>query len=67
VILRPSLAEMLGIVPALSLALLSLAGIVVLAITRAPFSGAVPWAGLALSLGLAFALPRRRSARPSVS
>jgi hypothetical protein len=67
VIFHPSLAEMLGMVPALSMALLAVAGIVVLAISRAPFSGAIPWAGLLLAIVLARALPRHRSQSPSPS
>jgi hypothetical protein len=60
VIYRPSLAEMLGMVPALSMALLVGSGIVVLAVARAPFSGALPWLSVALSIGLALLMPRAR-------
>jgi hypothetical protein len=63
-----SLAEMLGMVPALALALLALIGIVVLAVARSPFSGTLAWVslGLAVLLGAVLrvlswrALPRGR-------
>jgi hypothetical protein len=57
VIFRPSLAEMLGMVPALSMALLACSGIVVLAVARASFSGELPWVSVAFSIGLAFLIP----------
>ncbi|MEA2486086.1 MAG: hypothetical protein QOD46_1197, partial [Actinomycetota bacterium] len=66
VIFRPSLAEMLGMVPALSMALLAGSGIVVLAVARAPFSGALPWESVALAIGLALLMPRARRGRPQV-
>jgi Na+/phosphate symporter len=45
-----SFAEMLGLVPALSMALLALIGIIVLAIVRAPFSGPLAWVCVALAI-----------------
>jgi hypothetical protein len=60
---RASLAEMLGMVPALALLLLVLIGIAVLAVARSPFSGTLAWVslGLALLLGGALRLWSRRS------
>jgi hypothetical protein len=63
-IFRPSLIEMLGMIPALSMALLASAGILVLAVARAPFSGAAPWASVALAVGLALLAPRAGKRRP---
>jgi hypothetical protein len=53
------LPDMLGMVPALSMALLSLVGIVVLALTRSPFSGSTAWLCVALCLVLAALLRMR--------
>jgi hypothetical protein len=44
-------AEALGMVPALSVALLALAGIGVLAVARSPFSGGLVWTALAGAVG----------------
>jgi hypothetical protein len=60
-----SVGEMLGIVPALSIALVAFSGILVLAVARSPFTGAVPWITLALAIALATLAPgwpRRRRA-----
>jgi hypothetical protein len=48
-----SVAEILGLVPALSMAFLALIGIAALAFTRSPFTGLTAWlcAGLAVVLG----------------
>jgi hypothetical protein len=54
-----SVAEMLGIVPALSIALVAFSGILVLAVARSPFTGAVPWITLALAIALATLAPGR--------
>jgi hypothetical protein len=56
---RASFGEMLGLVPALSLALLSLIGIPVLGITRSPFSGVIAWLCLALAVLLGASLRMR--------
>jgi hypothetical protein len=66
VIFRPSLMEMVGMVPALSMALLALAGIVVLAVARSPFSGAFPWVSVGLSVGFALLMPRARTGHREV-
>ena len=61
---RASFGEMLGLVPALSLALLSLIGIPVLGITRSPFSGVIAWLCLALAVLLGASLRvRARNSR----
>ena len=55
-------ADALGMVPALSMALLTMAGIVVLAIVRSPFSAVWAWVTFALTLVLsAGMLVRSRS------
>jgi hypothetical protein len=61
-----SVAEMLGMVPALSMALLALIGIAALAITRSPFTGLVAWicVGVAVLIG-AMLRVRSRSSLPS--
>jgi Na+/phosphate symporter len=57
-----TLAELLGLVPALSLVALGLAGTVALAFVRAPFSAPLAWAVVvALSVVLTPAAARRRS------
>jgi hypothetical protein len=57
-----SFAEMLGLVPALSMAFLALIGIAALAIIRSPFSGPVAWVCLALAVAASGSL-RLLSAR----
>jgi hypothetical protein len=44
--------EVIGMVPALSIGLLTLAGIVVLAIVRSPLDGIVPWLVLVVAVGI---------------
>jgi hypothetical protein len=46
-----TLGEAVGMVPALSIAMLTLTGIVLLAIVRSPLDGIVPWLGLAVAIG----------------
>ncbi|MEA2505929.1 MAG: hypothetical protein QOH48_547 [Actinomycetota bacterium] len=60
-----SFAQRLGLVPALSAALLALTGIVILAIVRSPFSGVIPWLCLAVTTLLSALLwARSRSSLP---
>ncbi|HEX2056885.1 MAG TPA: hypothetical protein VHI71_00810 [Actinomycetota bacterium] len=62
------LSDALGLVPALAIALLALAGIVVLALARSPFGAALEWVSLALALvvsGFAFLRARRTPAVPA--
>jgi hypothetical protein len=58
-----SLADALGMVPALSMALATLAGIAVLAVARGPFTATWAWVayGLALVAGVAMLLRARAS------
>ena len=53
------LPEALGLVPALSAALLAISGVIVLAVTRASFSMALAWVTLAVAAAAGFALARR--------
>jgi uncharacterized membrane protein SirB2 len=53
---RPSLAEAVGMAPALSSALLVLAGIAVLAVLASPFSSSATWLSVALATGLGVVL-----------
>ena len=64
VLRNASLADALGLVPALSLAVLSLVGVVVLAVMRAPFSGTLAWmtAGAAVVVAIIFRIGPRRQA-----
>jgi hypothetical protein len=64
---HPSLGEMLGMVPAISMAMLTLSGIFVLAIARAPFSGVIPWLSLAVAVGTPLLVPLPPRVRPSRS
>jgi hypothetical protein len=61
-------ADAVGLAPALALAQLSVAGIVILALVRSPFSGGVAWLSLllALAVGLVWAFERWRLGRASV-
>jgi hypothetical protein len=47
-----TIAEAIGMVPALSIGLLTLTGIVVLAIVRSPLDGIVPWLVLVVAAGI---------------
>jgi hypothetical protein len=58
-----SFAEMLGVVPALSMALLALIGIAALAIVRAPFSGSLAWVCVAIAIAVGAFLRVARSRR----
>lgn len=60
------LSDALGLVPALSAALLALSGVVVLAIARAPFGAALEWVAYALALVVAGVL-FLRGRRPAVA
>jgi hypothetical protein len=55
------LSDALGLVPALAAALLALAGVVVLAIARAPFGAGLQWVAYVVALGAAVALSLRGS------
>ena len=65
----PEFPEALALVPALSMALLSLAGVIVLAVIRSPFSTPVAWASAAVAalggaaLWFFFGRPARESGR----
>jgi hypothetical protein len=59
-----TLADALGLVPALGLALASVIGVIVLAVMRAPFSGSLAWMTALATCVLAFILrigPRRQA------
>jgi hypothetical protein len=62
---QPGLPEVIGMVPSLALGILTLAGVVTLAVFRSPFSGALAAVALGIALlasGVAFVLSGRRPA-----
>ncbi|MGH2808706.1 MAG: hypothetical protein ACRDKT_15685 [Actinomycetota bacterium] len=56
-------AQAVGLVPALSIALLAVVGIVVLAVAQAPFSSAIAWISLVLAVVLGVVLAVRSGSR----
>jgi len=58
-----TVGEAVGMVPALSIAVLTLTGIVVLSVVRSPLDGVVPWLILVVGVGIG-ALLRTRPAEP---
>jgi hypothetical protein len=56
-------AQAVGLVPALSIALLALVGMIVLAVAQAPFSSAIAWISLALAVALGALLAVRSGSR----
>jgi len=62
-----SMADAVGLGPALSVAFLTLAGILVLAVARSPFSDGLAWASLVVAAAVAGALLWRARPRPVAS
>lgn len=50
------MAQAVGLAPALSIAILTLVGMTVLAVTRTPFTGAIAWISLAIAVALGIVL-----------